>query len=279
MTPMTQTLLDESYDEYPRIEEAFQAVLDESLHPRSPEMLYEIVSHLDLRPGTNVLDLGCGEGQQALKLARDFGFTVHGIDPVGRHIEIASEALAEAAETTPELGERVRFEPGTAEAQPAGDASVDLIWCKDVLVHVEALDRAAAECRRVLCSDGRMLIYHSVFWTNRMHPDEAELLVSPPGVFQTDPQRVEASFIRAGFQIEECIELASEWGEWGEEATGQAGRRLLHTARLLRAPERYIAQFGQSNYDIMLGDCLWHVNRMIGKMSPRVYLLKVADRV
>jgi hypothetical protein len=30
-------------------------------------------------------------------------------------------------------------------------------------------------------------------------------------------------------------------------------------------------------YDIMLGDCLWHVNRMIGKLSPRVYLLSIAS--
>ena len=214
-----------------------------------------------------------------MKLARDFGVAVHGIDPVSRHIEIAREALAEAVETMPELRKRVRFELGTAEAQPVADASVDLIWCKDVLVHVDALDDALAECRRVLRSGGFMLIYHSVFWTDRITPAEAELFVSPPGVFQTDPERVEASFIRAGFQIDECIELASEWGEWGEEATGQAGRRLIHTARLLRAPERYIAQFGQSNYNIMLGDCLWHVNRMIGKMSPRVYVLKVATRI
>ncbi len=273
---MAQSFLDASYDEYPRIEEAFQAALDESLHARGPEMLYEIVSNLGLGRGAHVLDLGCGEGQQSLKLARDFGFSVHGIDPVARHIEIASASLAEAADTTPELRERVRFELGTAEAQPVRDASVDLIWCKDVLVHVEALDRAVAECRRVLRSGGFMLIYHSVFWTDRMYPGEAELFVSPPGVFQTDPQFVEASFTAGGFQIDECIELASEWGEWGEEASGQAGRRLIHTARLRRAPEQYIAQFGQSNYDIMLGDCLWHVNRMIGKMSPRVYLLKVA---
>ena len=46
-----------------------------------------------------------------------------------------------------------------------------------------------------------------------------------------------------------------------------------HAARLLRDPERYIARFGRQNYDIKLGDCLWHVYRMIGKLSSRVYLL------
>jgi hypothetical protein len=26
-------------------------------------------------------------------------------------------------------------------------------------------------------------------------------------------------------------------------------------------------------YDIKLGDCLWHIYRMIGKLSSRIYLL------
>ncbi len=274
---MSERFLDKSYDDYPRIEIAFQIALDKSLHPRSPELLYDMVSDLHLPAQADVLDLGCGEGQQSLRLARDRRFCVLGVDPVARHIVIAREALEQAAESNAHLREHVRFEIGAAEAIPAADASIDLIWCKDVLVHIEALDRALAECRRVLRGDGFMLIYHSVFWTDRMKPGEADLFVSPPGVFQTNPQRVEASFAAAGFQIQKCTELASEWGEHEEEQTGAVGRRLLHTARLLRAPERYVAEFGQSNYDIMLGDCLWHVNRMIGKMSPRIYLLKVAD--
>lgn len=157
---MSPSFLDESYEEYPRIEAAFQAALDESLQPRSPELLYEIVSNLRLPLEASVLDLGCGEGQQSLRLARDFGLAVRGIDPVSRHTEIANQALDTVARTNPELRNLVRFELGAAEALPVDDASIDLIWCKDVLVHVEALDRALAECRRVLRSDGRMLIYH-----------------------------------------------------------------------------------------------------------------------
>lgn len=34
-----------------------------------------------------------------------------------------------------------------------------------------------------------------------------------------------------------------------------------------------MTRFGKQNYDIKLGDCLWHIYRMIGKLSSRVYLL------
>ena len=48
---------------------------------------------------------------------------------------------------------------------------------------------------------------------------------------------------------------------------------MLHASRLLRDPERYVAQFGQAAYEIVLGDCLWHVYAMIGKLERRIYVL------
>ncbi|MEX0786969.1 MAG: methyltransferase domain-containing protein [Dehalococcoidia bacterium] len=272
---MTSNLLHEFYDEYSRIEEAFQAALDESLHPRGPDLLYEIVGELGLPAGSQVIDLGCGEGRHALDLAARFDVAVLGIDPVPRHIELGNEALGEAAKRIPALSTLVRFELGAAEAIPAKDASVDLIWCREMLYHIVALDKAFAECRRVLRIGGYMLIYLN-FATDRLEPREAEWQwadgVCVPA--NTDPQHVEAAFARAGFDIDQCIELGSEFGEYAEEATGYGGRQLIHAARLLRAPERYIAQFGQAAYDVMLRDSFWHVYRLIGKLSSRVYLLR-----
>ncbi len=275
---MISTFLRESYDLYPRIEAAFQAALDESLNPRGPELLYEMVAKLRLAPGANVLDLGCGEGRHSIQLAEKFHFAVHGIDPVPRHIELSNERLDEAAKREPELRKLVRFELGAAELLPIDDASVDLIWCREVLYHIGSLDKAFAECRRVLRAGGHMLIYHN-FATDRLEPREAERQWAIGGVVPAnqDSQHVEAAFAGAGFQIVQCIELASEFGQFAEEKTGEAGRRLIHAARLLRAPERYIAQFGRAAYDIMLGDCLWHIYGMIGKLSSRVYLLKMSQ--
>ena len=84
---------------------------------------------------------------------------------------------------------------------------------------------------------------------------------------------VESASVAAGFEIQHRIELGSEFGEYGEESNGGPARRLIHAARLMRDRERYIAKFGQRNYDIMLGDSFWHVYRMIGKLSSRIYLL------
>ena len=181
------------------------------------------------------------------------------------------------ATSQPELRGQIRFELGTAETIPAENASADLVWCRDVLVHVAALDQAYASCRRVLRDGGHMLVYQ-MFGTERLEPSEATWLWDTMGVAPESarPERTEAAIAQAGFRVEQWIELGSEWGERAEERADQGTRHLLHAARLLRAPERYVAQFGQAAYDIKLGDCLWHIYRMIGKLSPRIYLLSVA---
>jgi SAM-dependent methyltransferase len=266
--------LELSYDVYPRIEGAFQAALDKSLHPRGPELLYDLVQDMGLLPGSLAADVGCGEGKHSLQLAERFQFTVTGLDPLPRHIELASAELAALAARHPEVGGRVRFGLGAAEALPLENRTVDLIWCRDVLVHVADLDKAYAEFRRVLRPSGRVLVYQ-MFGTDRLEPREAEWLWRTMGVVPAvaDRTRTDAAISAAGLRVDDCIDLGSEWGEWAEEQSGEAGRRLLHASRLLRDPQRYIAQFGQTAYEIMLGDCLWHVYGMIGKLERRVYLL------
>ncbi|HEX7625755.1 MAG TPA: class I SAM-dependent methyltransferase [Gaiellaceae bacterium] len=262
---MTTDWLESSYDAFPRVEEAFHAALEESLHPRGPELLYDLVADLELAAGSRAVDVGCGEGGHTLQLALRFGLDVLGIDPVPRHIELATASAGER---------RVRYELGSAEALPLEDASVELVWCRDVLVHVVDLDRVYAEFERVLRPGGHAVVYQ-MFATDRLEPREAEWFFRTTGIVpaSADPVRTEDAIARAALRVERCVPIGSEWGELAEEESGKPGRRLLWAARLLREPERYTAQFGEDAYAIMLGDCLWHVYAMIGKLERRAYVL------
>ena len=169
----------------------------------------------------------------------------------------------------------MRFELRIAEALPLDDSSVDLVWCRDVLILVAALDKPYAELRRVLRQNGRVLMYQSSFATDRLERGEAEWLWKTSGVVPTSaqPDRTDAAIAAAGLQVDERYRCRYRVGGMVGGTDRQKECRLLHAARLLRAPERYVAQFGQAAYDIMLGDCLWHVYHMIGKLGGRVYLL------
>ena len=260
---------------YDQIEEELGHILDESLDPRGPEQLYEIVGSLALVPDSRVLDLGCGRGTHALALARRFGMAVLGVDPDRAALTEARDRLEAACRTEPELASRVRFTRGSAEAVPAEDGAVDVVWCRDVLCLVADLERAYSECARVLRPGGHAVVYQ-MFATDRLERREAAELYRALDCVATSmrPDRTEQAIAAAGLRIDDCVVLGSEWGEHVEERTNKAGRLLLHASRLLRAPERYAERFGPRNVEIGLGDCLWHVYRLLGKLSGRVYLLR-----
>jgi SAM-dependent methyltransferase len=257
--------LEQAYDAYPQIEEEFSAALDNSLHPHGPDQLFDLVAGMGLAPGAAALDVGCGEGRHALALHQRFGFHVTGVDPVRRHIETARAAAGKDGPA---------FTHGTAEDIPAGPGTADLVWCRDVLVHSPDLPRAYAEFRRVLRPGGRALVYQ-MFGTELLEPREAAWLFATMGVVpaNADPARTEAAIAAAGLHVDQRIAAGTEWGEWAQEHHGHGGRKLLHASRLQRDPARYIDRFGRAAYDMMLGDCLWHVYGLTGKLTRRIYLL------
>jgi SAM-dependent methyltransferase len=263
--------LDQAYGAYPLIEEQFAAALDESLNPRGPELLFDLVAGLGLPPGSVAIDVGCGEGRHAIELASRFGALVTGIDPVPRHIAAARAAAGPDGPV---------FELGSAEQLPAKDATADLIWCRDVLVHVSDPAAVFAEFRRVLKPTGRALVYQ-MLGTDGLEPREAAWLWDTMGVVpaSADPACVEAAIAAAGLRIDRCVEVGAEWGEWAQEHGGHGGTKLLHAARLRRGRGSYVERYGQAAYDMMLGDCLWHVYAMIGKLTRRIYLLSRADAI
>jgi SAM-dependent methyltransferase len=258
-----------AHDAFDRIEEQFGDALDESLDPAGPGVLYEYVAGMGLPAGATAIDVGCGEGEHAVELSRRFGLQVTGIDPVPRCAEVAR------ADARPD--DNVSFDVGAAENLPITSASADLVWCRDVLCLSGDLGRAYREFRRVLRPGGRALIYQ-MFATSLLEPDEAAFLLPVMGCSPAAmrPENTDAAISDAGLCIDRCVLFGTEWGEYAQEHAQQPGRHLLHAARLIRDPDRYIARFGKENYDIKLGDCLWHIYRMIGKLAGRMYLLSAA---
>ena len=94
-----------------------------------------------------MLDLGCGAGRFVAAL-QDAG-----ADPVG--VELAEGALERARRNVPGAELHVLGPDG---AIPLEDASVDLVWCSEVLEHVPDTAGLLSEARRVLRTGGRLLV-------------------------------------------------------------------------------------------------------------------------
>ena len=79
----------------------------------------DFYERLNVAPGSQLLDVGCGSGQLALIAAKD-GLEVTGVD-------IASNLVQRARARAQAEGLRARFEEADAEALPFEDASFDVV--------------------------------------------------------------------------------------------------------------------------------------------------------
>jgi len=243
--------LEETYTAFDAVEDAFHDALDESLDPQGTDVLYDLVAAMGLPGGSRAIDVGCSGGAHTRALAERFGFDVVGVDPLAPPPTVVG------------VIENLPFEP----------ESFDLVWCRDMLSHVTDLPRAFSELRRVLRPGGRAMVY-LMLATERLERAEAAELFALARLAGNafDPVNVEEAM--TGFRIDERVEIGSQWGEVDDGR--KPAQRLLWAARLRRDPERYIAQFGRANYEVMLSDCLWHVYAMLGKISRRAYVLTKA---
>jgi ubiquinone/menaquinone biosynthesis C-methylase UbiE len=105
--------------------------------------------------GGRVLDVGCGPGQLANRLARDHGLEVTGLDLDPAMIERA-RANAERAVTAER---RPTFVVGGVAALPFPDASFDLVVTTLSMHHWADATAGLAEIGRVLRPRGRALIW------------------------------------------------------------------------------------------------------------------------
>lgn len=102
------------------------------------EAVLRWIDQLDLAPGSQVLEVGCGAGFMALALA-ERGFNVRAIDSVEGMIEVARRNAAGR-----EFAGQLSLEVGDVYSLKFDDASFDLVLAVGViswLEHVEAAIR------------------------------------------------------------------------------------------------------------------------------------------
>ena len=122
---------------------------DDDLATAASELTTLMAEESNLQPGLQVLDVGCGVGTPARRLAAEFGCEVTGISNSRVGVELA-RARADV--------EGVRFEVTDAMDNGLPDGSFDRVWALESIHVMPDLARVFSECARVLRPGGRIAL-------------------------------------------------------------------------------------------------------------------------
>ena len=130
----------------------YEAVYGEDfVSPGGYEMANELISAMQLSPGSRVLDVGCGLGGSTFVMARDFDFIVDGIDLSLNMLKIANEKLRKYG-----LAERITLNHGDCLEMQCPDC-YDAIYSRDVFLHIHDKARLFSVLKSLLRPGGKLL--------------------------------------------------------------------------------------------------------------------------
>jgi cyclopropane fatty-acyl-phospholipid synthase-like methyltransferase len=160
---------------------------------------------LDLSPGKTLLDVACGAGGPALRIAAATGCSVVGIDVHEQAVTTASSLAAQRG-----LAERAEFWLTDATGPlPFSDASFDAITCIDAINHFSDRPHVVAEWVRVLKAGGRLLFTDPITLTGPVTNEEVAVR-SSAGIYLFVPHGYDESVIaQCGLRLLVCEDVTA----------------------------------------------------------------------
>ena len=162
----------------------------------------EIIGELHLNGDETIMDAGCGDGHNAIKILEDYNHkgTVYAVDVYDASIEDM-----EAYKKENNVENLINIEADITKGIPGvDDESIDVVLMVNVFHGFKAsrtMDEAIEEFKRIIKADGRIAIMDYKAW---------EVPKGPPTAFRSSPEELEEAFAGHGLKM---IYLNEEIGE------------------------------------------------------------------
>lgn len=250
---------------------------DMSGEPWSKDMLLNLAVKYGVGKGSLVLDVGCANGGVSRELLGKTGCKIEGVELLDLLVDMGNDENKKLG-----LDDRFSIQQGDITDIPFADETFDFVFCDDVIGMVDDLEKAFAECHRVLKPGAKMLVYAS-FATDRLEKKEADELNAAQGnsMQGLDLARAEKC-LEESFKVVEKVVIGSQFTQNSTEDKkdkSEAFTGLMRVARLLTWPDKYIKKYGNDRYRTVLAGSRWSVYILLGKLQPTVFIAQKENKI
>lgn len=184
------------------------APVDE-FHIRGREATVELARRASLKPGSHVLDVGCGLGGSARYLAAEHQCQVTGIDLTQEYVDTAN-ALAGMVG----LSDKVAFRQASALDMPFDDGAFDVVWTEHVQMNIADKHGFYRELGRVTRPKG-VLLFHDIFQGTGGPLHYPVPWAEEPSIsFLAAPDEVRKTLEALGFLIRDWVDKSEPSLQW-----------------------------------------------------------------
>jgi cyclopropane fatty-acyl-phospholipid synthase-like methyltransferase len=197
---------------------------------------------LDLSSGKTLLDVACGAGGPALRIAAISGCTVVGIEV---HEQAVTTARSLAAERG--LAERAEFRSADANRPlPFSDASFDAITCIDAINHFSDRPRVIAEWVRLLKPGGKLLFTDPITLTGPLTSEDIAVRSSAGSYLFVPHGYDEWVIAQCGLRLLACEDVTANMTKIAEarraaRASRSAALREIEGDQAYEAQQEFLA--------------------------------------
>lgn len=139
-----------------------QNITGPTVRPGGLTLTRKAADFCDLKPGSRVLDIGCGTGATAAFLAKEKGWRVLGLDRsetmLRKYGAVHAGSCSHAGEWERSWNQRGNLMTGDAHRLPLSDGCVDAAFMECVLSLAARPDQVLMECRRVMAFGGWLVL-------------------------------------------------------------------------------------------------------------------------
>lgn len=218
---------------------------DTSLADATDRLTDEVIGRLGVSAGQRVLDVGCGTGASALRLAAARQVAVWGVTISHRQVLLATSA----ARRLDGPAGAARFAHADAMALPCADGRFDAAYAIESLCHMHPREAPLREVARVLRPGGRLVIADG-FLRERPGPEQLRVLeeMGASASMHTPPllDDYRALLAGAGLRLVESTDVTEHTRPSQPLLTAAvraAWRELPAEAQSLLALDRFTAAF------------------------------------